>query len=146
MKTTGKQGMSVEDFLKGVDSCNEHIEANLSTMFQSVRGTKQFWFLKKSDLNCMIREYGPLSLFLTFSCAEYDSPDIASYLHKVNDVPDGYPIGKLCAGANYIYYLMIIYFTQKSLSRCSSSFLILPHMALYGSICSDTQYTNVASC
>ena len=25
------------------------------------------------------------------------SPDIASYLHKVNKVPDGYPIGKLCA-------------------------------------------------
>ena len=45
----------------------------------------------------MIQEYGPPSLFLTFSCAEYDSPDIASYLHKVNDVPDGYPIGKLCA-------------------------------------------------
>ena len=66
-------------------------------MFQSVWGTKQFWFLKKSDLNCMIREYGPPSLFLTFSCAEYDSPDIASYLHKINDVPDGYPIGKLCA-------------------------------------------------
>ena len=45
----------------------------------------------------MIREHGPPSLFLTFSCAEYDSPDIASYLHKVNDVPDGYPISKLCA-------------------------------------------------
>ena len=66
-------------------------------MFQSVRRTKQFWFLKKSNLNCMIREYGPPSLFLTFSCVEYDSPDIASYLHKVNDVPDRYPIGKLCA-------------------------------------------------
>ena len=47
MKTTGKHGLSVKDFLKGVDSCNEQIEANLSTMFQSVRGTKQFWFLKK---------------------------------------------------------------------------------------------------
>ena len=45
----------------------------------------------------MIREYGPPSLFLTFSCAEYDSPDIASYLCKVNDDPDGYPIDKLCA-------------------------------------------------
>ena len=97
MKTTGKHGLSVKDFLKGVDSCNEQIEANLSIMFQSVRGTKQFWLLKKSDLNCMIREYGPPSLFLAFSCTEYDSPDITSYLRKVNDVPDGYPIGKLCA-------------------------------------------------
>ena len=36
------------------------------------------------------------TLFLTLSCAEYDSPEIARYLHKVNDVPDSYPIGKLC--------------------------------------------------
>ena len=97
MKSTGRNGMSVKDFLAGVDSSDKQIEANLSTMLQSVRGTKQFWFLKKSDLLCMIREYGPPTLFLTFSCAEYDSPDIAAYLHKVNDVPAGYPIGKLCA-------------------------------------------------
>ena len=45
----------------------------------------------------MIREYGPPTLFLIFSCAEYDSPDIAAYLHKVNDVPDNYPIGRLCS-------------------------------------------------
>ena len=38
----------------------------------------------------MIHEHGSPSLFLTFSCAEYDSIDIASYLHKVNNVPDGY--------------------------------------------------------
>ena len=45
----------------------------------------------------MICEFGPPTLFLTFSCAEYDSPDIAAYLRKVNNVPDNYPIGKLCA-------------------------------------------------
>ena len=45
----------------------------------------------------MICEHGPPTLFLTFSYAEYDSPDIAAYLYKVNDVPDNYPIGKLCA-------------------------------------------------
>ena len=46
----------------------------------------------------MIHEHDPPLLLLTFSCAEYDSPDIASYdLHKVNDTSDGYPIGKLCA-------------------------------------------------
>ncbi len=38
--------MSVKDFLKGVDSSNKQMEANLSIMFQSVRGTKQYWFLK----------------------------------------------------------------------------------------------------
>ena len=47
MKTMGKHGLSIKDFLKGIDSCNEQIEANLSTMFQLVWGMKQFLFLKK---------------------------------------------------------------------------------------------------
>ena len=81
MKATGKHGMCVKDFLNGIDSSDKQVEANLSTMLQSVRGTKQFWFLKKSNLTCMIREHGPPTLFLTFSCAEFDSPDIAAYLH-----------------------------------------------------------------
>ena len=33
---------------------------------------------------------------LTFSCAEYESPDIENYLRKVNHVPPSYNIGKLC--------------------------------------------------
>ena len=45
LKTTGKHGMSVKDFLSEVDSSNKKMEANLSTMFQSIRGTKQYWFL-----------------------------------------------------------------------------------------------------
>ena len=65
-------------------------------MLQSVRGTKQFWFLKKSGVMAMIREFGPPTLFLTFSCAENDSVDIEQYLRKVNKVPDSYPIEKLC--------------------------------------------------
>ena len=72
------------------------IEANLSTVLQSVRGTKQFWFLKKSDVMAMIREYGSPTLFLTLSCAEYEAPDIERYLRKVNNVSGSYPIGRLC--------------------------------------------------
>ena len=45
----------------------------------------------------MTEEHGPPSLFLTFSYAEYDSPDTASYLHEVNDVPNSYLVSKLCA-------------------------------------------------
>ena len=44
----------------------------------------------------MVREYCPPTLFLTLSCAEYNSLEIATYLRKVNDVSDSYPIGKLC--------------------------------------------------
>ena len=56
-------------------------------MLQSVYGTKQYWFVRKSELRCIIREWGSPTLFLTFSCAEYESPDIENYLTKVNDVP-----------------------------------------------------------
>ena len=45
----------------------------------------------------MIHEYHMPTLFLTFSCAEYESADITGYLRKVNNVPSSYSIGKLCA-------------------------------------------------
>jgi hypothetical protein len=44
----------------------------------------------------MVREYGSPTLFLALSCAEYDSLEIATYLRKVNNVSDNYPIGTLC--------------------------------------------------
>ena len=66
-------------------------------MLQSVRGTKQYWYIRQSEVRCMIREWGSPSLFLTFSCAEYECPDIERYLKKVNTgVPTSYPVGKLC--------------------------------------------------
>ena len=88
--------MSVSALLHSVDARDERLEANLSTMLQSVRGTKQFWYTKQSELRCMIRMWGSPTLFLTFSCAEYESPEIDRYLRKVNDVPPSYDIGRLC--------------------------------------------------
>ena len=96
LQSTRRQSVSVSMLLDQIDTCNEELETRLSTMLQSVRGTKQFWFLRKSELQCMIREYGSPTLFLTFSCAEYESPDIIEFLMKVNDVPPGYNTGKLC--------------------------------------------------
>ena len=42
---------------------------------------------------------GPPTLFLTFSCAEYESPDIIDYLKIVNNVPENAQnlnVGKMC--------------------------------------------------
>ena len=76
---------------------DDTVEANTSTIFKSIRESKQYWFLRSSELRCMVRAFAPPpTLFLTFSCAECESADIDSYLRKVNDVPDSYPIGKLC--------------------------------------------------
>ena len=41
----------------------------------------------------MIREWGSPTLFLTFSCAECESPDITEYLRRVNNVSSSYNIG-----------------------------------------------------
>ena len=59
------------------------------------------WYLtilvaKQGELRCMVREFGTPTLFLTFSCAEYESHGIITYLRTVNNVPDSYNTGKLC--------------------------------------------------
>ena len=88
--------MSVSSVLNRVDSSDEGFEANLCTMLQSVRGTKQYWFIRQSELRCKIRGWGSPTMFLTLSCAKYESSDITAYLKKVNHVPSGYNIIKLC--------------------------------------------------
>ena len=50
--------MTASSLLSNVQSNDEHLEANLCTMLQSVRGTKHYWFVRKSELMCMICEYG----------------------------------------------------------------------------------------
>ena len=96
MKGTRQHALPVGEFMDRMSNSDEDIEANLSTVFQSVRGSKQYWYLRRSEVLCMVREYGSPTLFLTLSCAEYESLEISRYLRKVNDVPDSYPIGKLC--------------------------------------------------
>ena len=61
--------MTASSLLSNVQSNDEHLEANLCTMLQSVRGSQQYWFVRKSELKCMIREY----------C----SPTLKSFSHSV---------------------------------------------------------------
>ena len=85
--------MAVGSFINKVNACDEMSEGNLSTVLQTIRGSKQYWFTRQSEVN---REYGSPTIFLTLSCSEYSSQDIAEYLRKVNNVPDSYNIGRLC--------------------------------------------------
>ena len=55
LKSTSKGKMPVHEFLSRVSKSDENMEANLSTIFQSVGGTKQYWFHKSSELKCMLR-------------------------------------------------------------------------------------------
>ena len=61
LKSTRRQAMSVSKLLDCIDVSDERLEANLRTMLQSVCGTKQYCFLRNSELKCMIREWGSLS-------------------------------------------------------------------------------------
>ena len=73
LKTTRRQSTSLTTLLNQVDRSDEQLESNLCTMLQSVQSTKQYWFLRHSELKCMVKDFGPPSQFLTFSCAEYES-------------------------------------------------------------------------
>ena len=86
----------VGQFIDCVLGCDDEVEGNLSTIFQSVRGSKQYWFQCNSELMCMLREFGLRTFFLTLSYAQYDSPEIDTYLRKVNNVSACYPTAKLC--------------------------------------------------
>ena len=77
-----------------VSESNPNVKANLSTIFQQIRETKQFWYLKASDLKCMLREYGPPTVFLTFSCVN-TSRLISMAISEKSTTSDSYPIGKL---------------------------------------------------
>ena len=61
----------------------------------SVAPNVQYWFIRQSELRCMIRAWGSPTFFLTFSCAEYEAQDITNYLRRVNNVPSSYDIGRL---------------------------------------------------
>ena len=65
--------MPVPQFVDKVSDSNQEIEANLSTVFHSVRGSKRNWHLHRSEVRCMIREYGYPTILLTLSCAEYEN-------------------------------------------------------------------------
>ena len=67
------QPMSVSVLLNWIETSDD---TNLCTMLQTVKGTKQYWFTRQSELRCMIREWGSPTFFLTFSCAEYEASDI----------------------------------------------------------------------
>ena len=87
--------MSVKQLLAKVEASDEQLEASLFTMLQSVRSNKQYWWQRKSDPKCMVRNWGSPTLFLTFSCAEYG---VRTWLlpQEGKQCPPNYDIGRLC--------------------------------------------------
>ena len=79
LKSHNARPMSAGNMMSKLEVNDQHLEANLCSMLQTVRGTSQFWFAKQGELRCMVQEFGTPTLFLTFSCAEYESHDIITF-------------------------------------------------------------------
>uniref|UniRef100_A0A1X7V412 Helitron helicase-like domain-containing protein n=1 Tax=Amphimedon queenslandica TaxID=400682 RepID=A0A1X7V412_AMPQE len=86
--------MTAGQFVDQVKTNGELLEKRLCTMMNTVRGSNQYWYLRRSEVKHMIAEFGSPTFFLTFSYAEYTFEDIRKYLHKVNSVPPSYNTSK----------------------------------------------------
>uniref|UniRef100_A0A1X7UWL9 Helitron helicase-like domain-containing protein n=1 Tax=Amphimedon queenslandica TaxID=400682 RepID=A0A1X7UWL9_AMPQE len=96
LNTVKGPSMTAAQFVDQVKTNGELLEKRLCTMMNTVRGSNQYWYLRRSEVKRMIAEFGSPTFFLNFSCAECTSEDIREYLHKVNTVPLSYNTGKLC--------------------------------------------------
>ena len=47
---------TVSALLNDINNSDLALELNLTTLLQSIRGTKQYWFMHKSDFDCIVRE------------------------------------------------------------------------------------------
>uniref|UniRef100_A0A1X7TSH7 Helitron helicase-like domain-containing protein n=1 Tax=Amphimedon queenslandica TaxID=400682 RepID=A0A1X7TSH7_AMPQE len=88
--------MTAAQFVDQLKTNGELLEKRPCTMINTVRGSNQYWYLRRSEVKSMIAEFGSPTSFLTFSGAEYTSEDVREYLHKVNTVPPSHNTGKLC--------------------------------------------------
>ena len=70
MKGTRQHAVPVGEFMDRVSNSDQDVEANLSTVFQTAHSSK-YWYLRHSEVLCMVREFRLPTLFLTPSCTEY---------------------------------------------------------------------------
>ena len=96
LNTVKGPSMTAAQFVDQVKTSGEFLEKRLCTLMNTVRGSNQYWYLRRSEVKQMVAEFGSPTFFVTFSCSEYSSEDIREYLHKVNTVPPLYNTGKLC--------------------------------------------------
>jgi ATP-dependent DNA helicase PIF1 len=92
--------ISVEEMLTKIESGDRQLETKLSSLFGNIRGTRQYWFARQGEVNCMMREFGPPTWFVTLSCAEYTWENLFDHLKVINsDMPgvDKMTPGELCS-------------------------------------------------
>ena len=89
----------MKSLLQKIEAGDRKLEGNLSSLFSNIRGTRQYWYSRNTELNCMMREFGPPTWFVTLSCAEYSWINLHEHLLQINsDVPgvEKMTFGELC--------------------------------------------------
>lgn len=62
--------------LEMIRNKDQELEAKLTTLFEKMCGTPEYWSTRNKELNCIIRELGPFTLWFTVSAAEFDWEDM----------------------------------------------------------------------
>ena len=76
--------MNKGQLLAKMQNGDKNIENDLTTAFASLKGTKEYWSRKGSDLRAMCETFGPITFFVTLSCAEYKWNDLHDYIREKN--------------------------------------------------------------
>ena len=85
----GLSDISSEKLLQMLENNDESINRNLSRVLSKIPNTPQYWSSQRNRLEAQIEKFGPPSLFITFSPAEYDWVDAYEYLKNHNlDLPN----------------------------------------------------------
>jgi len=58
------------------------LESNLSSIFSTLRNTKQYWRKPRNDLNCITQHYGPAT-FLILRPSEWLWDELSEYIREV---------------------------------------------------------------
>ena len=76
LKCTRQHAIPVGQIIYRISCSDDEVEGTLSTISESVHGSKHYWSKRNGELLRMFKEFGSLTFFLTLT----DSPEIDSYL------------------------------------------------------------------
>ncbi|CAH0382899.1 unnamed protein product [Bemisia tabaci] len=78
---TTRHTTTAAEFLDSVAA--GEFEKDLSSVFQRVRNTEEYWKRPRSQILSMIDAYGPATFFFTYAPADYDDKELEAYLKEL---------------------------------------------------------------
>ena len=84
----GLTKLTAPQLIKRIEDKDMDVQNSVNSMFQNIKGTKEYWNIQKGDLGVMDEELGPATWFVTLSCAEHHWEAFESYIRERNaDLP-----------------------------------------------------------